>query len=197
MTVFNKKCFLFTGKCILHKSAAETVVFTTDHVLALTPESKVKLDIYQPMRIVACSVPSDSSMSPVPFLMKNLSDVIDSDRNVFFERGYSRRFLAAPDGFNISVHNTLCHANNSTRLHYQHNVEAVYWIKGQGEYALQTGAQKHEFNTEKHHGTLILLESDAHVVKIGPTDSISICLFFPALKGNERLKFDQESGSSY
>ena len=187
----------FTGKCILHKSAAETMVFTTDHVLALTPESKVKLDIREPMRIVACSVPSDPSMSPVPFLMKNLSDVIDSDRNVFFERGYSRRFLAAPDGFNISVHNTLCHANNSTRLHYQHNVEAVYWIKGQGEYALQTGAQKHEFNPEKHRGTLFLLENDAHVVKIGSADSIAICLFFPALKGNERLKFDQESGSSY
>ena len=104
---------------------------------------------------------------------------------------------SCPEGFNISVHNTLCHANNSTRLHYQHNVEAVYWIKGQGEYALQTGAQKHEFNPEKHRGTLFLLENDAHVVKIGSADSIAICLFFPALKGNERLKFDQESGSSY
>ena len=197
MTIFNEKFFLFTGKCILHKNTTETMVFTADHVLALTPESKVKLDIREPMRIVACSVPSDPSMSPVPFLMKNLSDVLDSDRNVFFERGYSRRFLAAPDGFNISVHNTLCHANNSTRLHYQHNVEAVYWIKGQGEYSLQTGAQKHEFNPEKHRGTLFLLENDAHVVKIGSADSIAICLFFPALKGNERLKFDQESGSSY
>ena len=40
---------------------------------------------------------------------------------------------------------------------------AVYFFKGQGEYVLQNGEEQHEFGTEKHHGTLILLERDAHV----------------------------------
>ena len=149
------------------------------------------------MRIVACSVPRDPNMSPSPLLLKSLSEVIDSDRNVFFERGYSRRFLAAPDGFNISFHNTLCHSNYSRGLHYPHHVEVAYYFEGQGEYVLQNGEEQHEFDSEKHHGTLFLLEHDAHVAKIGAADAISIVLFFPPLKGTERLRFNQESGSSY
>ena len=82
-------------------------------------------------------------------------------------------------------------------LHYQNNVEAVYFIKGQGEYVLQSGGEQHEFDSVKHNGTLILLEHDAHVVKIGAADSTAICLFFPPLKGTERLKLDQQPGSSY
>ena len=168
-----------------------------DHVLALTPDNKVKADVQEPMRIVTCSVPRDPSMSPTPLLLKSLSEVIDSDRNVLFQHGYSRRFLAAPDGFNLSVHNTLCHPNPFIRLHHQYNVEATYFVKGQGEYVLQNGEAKHEFDSEKHNVTLILLEHDAHAVKIGEADSIAICVFFPPLKGIERLKFDQESGASY
>ena len=186
-----------TGRCTIQNDANEELLFTVDHVLALTPDNKVKADVQEPMRIVACSVPGDPSMSPTRLLLKSLSEVIDSDRNVFFERGYSRRFLAAPDGFNLSVHNTLCHPNHITSLHYQHNVEANYFIKGQGEYVLQNGEGKHEFDSEKHSGTLILLDREAHVVKIGATDSIVICVFFPPLKGTERLKFNQEFGSSY
>ena len=196
--LFLKKAHpFFIGRCTVYKDGTEELVFTTDHVLALTPDNKVKANIEEPMRIVACSVARDPNMSPVPFLMKNLSEVLNSDRNVFFERGYSRRFLAAPDGFNISFHNTLCYSNFTTSLHYQHNVEAVYWLKGKGEYVLQNGEEWHEFNSEKHHGTLILLNHDAHVVKTGPADCIAICLFFPPLKGTERLKFNQKSGTSY
>jgi len=187
----------YPGRCTIQNDANEELLFTADHVLALTPDNKVKADVREPMRIVACSVPRDPSMSPTPLLLKSLSEVVDSDRNIFWERGYSRRFLAAPDGFNLSVHNTLCHSNHSTSLHYQHNVEVVYFIKGQGEYVLQNGEEQHEFDSEKHNGTLILLEHDAHVLKIGAADSIAICLFFPPLKGTENLKFDQESGSSY
>ena len=124
--LFLKKAHpFFIGRCTVYKDGTEELVFTTDHVLALTPDNKVKANIEEPMRIVACSVARDPNMSPVPFLMKNLSEVLNSDRNVFFERGYSRRFLAAPDGFNISFHNTLCYSNFTTSLHYQHNVEAV------------------------------------------------------------------------
>ena len=61
----------------------------------------------------------------------------------------------------------------------------------------KTAKGKHEFDSEKHNGTLILLEHDAHVVKIGTADSIAICMFFPPLKGIERQKFDQESDASY
>ena len=128
--------------------------------------------------------------------MKSLDEVIDSDRNVPFENGYSRRFLAAPDGYNISVHNVLVKTEFNKHLQYLNNKEVTYFIKGQGEYIWENGQCRHEFDSEKHHGTLFLVANDAHEVKIGASDSIAICLFCPPLKGDERLKADQ-SGSSY
>jgi len=188
---------LFTGRCIIiHNDATEQVPFTTDHLLALASENTVHANIQEPMRIVAVSVPRDPSMSPLPLLLKSLSEVVGSDRNVSFEGGYSRRFLAAPDGYNISFHNTLIHASCNARLEYPHNMEANYFIKGQGEYVWKNGQQ--QFNFEKHHGTMLLVEYDAHEVQIGAQESIAICLFFPPLKGTERLRMNQEPGlSSY
>ena len=186
---------LFTGRCTIHSDATEQLLFTADHLLALTSESTVYASVQEPMRIVAASVPRDPSVSPPPLLMKSLSEVVDSDRNVFFKGGYSRRFLAAPDGYNISFHNTLVHANFNAHLHYPRNMEANFFIKGQGEYIWKNGHQ--QFDSEKHHGTMLLVEQDPHEVKIGASDSIGICLFFPPLKGTERLRLDQESGSSY
>jgi len=186
---------LFTGRCTIHNDATEQLPFTADHLLALTSENTVRANVQEPMRIVAVSVPRDPSMSPLPLLMKSLSEVVGSDRNVPFEGGYSRRFLAAPDGYNISFHNTLAHASFNARLHYPHNMEANYFIKGQGEYVWKNGQQQFDF--EKHHGTMLLVEHDAHEVKIGGSDSIAICLFSPPLKGTERLRLNQESGSSY
>ena len=186
---------MFTGRCAIHNGATEQLLFTADHLLALTSENTVHANVQEPMRIVAVSVPHDPSASPVPLLMKSLSEVVGSDRNVFFKGGYSRRFLAAPDGYNISFHNTLNHANFNARLHYPHNIEANFFIKGQGEYIWKNGQQQFDF--EKHHGTMLLVEHDAHEVKIGPSGSIAICLFFPPLKGTERLRLNPESGSSY
>ena len=188
---------LLTGRCTIHKDAHKELAFTADHLLALTSENSVHANVQEPIRIVAVSVPHDPNMSPSPLFLKSLSEVVDSDRNVSFGHGYSRRFLAAPDGFNISVHNTIVHAHFNPHLHYPHNMEANYFIKGQGEYIWENGQQKHEFDSEKHHGTMLLVEREAHEVKIGANDSIAICVFFPPLKGTERLKFNQESGSSY
>ena len=115
----------------------EGLQFTADHLLALTSENSVHANVEEPMKFVAFSVPQDPSMSPSPLFLKSLSEVVDSDRNVSFGNadcgGYSRRILAAPDGYNISVHNTLVQAQFSPHFHYQNNVEAVNFIKGQGE----------------------------------------------------------------
>jgi len=69
---------------------------TADHVLAVTPDNKVKADVQEPMRIVACSVSRDPSMSPTPLLLKSLSEVVDSDRNVFFQHGTVEDFWPPP-----------------------------------------------------------------------------------------------------
>lgn len=181
----------------MHKASHEELQFTPDHLLSLTSENSVHANVQEPMKIVAVSVPQDPSMSPSPLFLKSLREVVDSDRNVSFGNadcgGYSRRFLAAPDGYNISVHNTLVRAQFNAHLHYPHNMEANYFVKGQGEYLWENGQQQHKFDS----GTMVLVESDAHEVKNGASDTTAICVFFPPLKGTERLKFNQESGSSY
>lgn len=186
---------LSTGRCIIHKDEHEELPFTADHLLALTSENSVRANVQEAMRIVVVSVPQDPSMCPSPLFLKSLSEVVNSDRNVSFEHGCSRRFLAAPDGYNISVHNTFVEAHFNPRLHYPNNVEANYCIKGKGEYFWENGQQQHDLDSEN--GTMVLVEHDAHEVKIGASDTIAICVFFPPLKGTERLKINQESGSSY
>ena len=152
---------MLTGRCTIHKDAHEKVAFTADHLLALTSENSVHANVQEPIRIVAVSVLHDPNMSPSPLFLKSLTEVVDSDRNVSFGHGNSQRFLAAPDGYNISVHNTFLRAHFNPHLHYPHNTEAAYFIKGQGEYIWENGQQKHEFDSEKHHGTMVLVEREA------------------------------------
>lgn len=189
--------YCIEGRCIIHDSATKQLSFTADHLLALTSGKSVHMRVQELVKIVAVSVPRDASVSPPHLLMKSLDEVIDSDRNVPFENGFSRRFLAAPDGYNISFHNTFCSTKFSKHLQYLNNKEVVYFIKGQGEYVWENGKRRHDFDSEKHHGTMFLVANNAHEVKIGARDSIAICLFFPPLMGNERLKTGQENGSSY
>lgn len=188
---------ILTGRCVIHDGATKQLPFTADHLLALTSDKNVHIRIQEPVRIVDVSVPHDTSVSPPPLLMKSLDEVTDSDRNVPFEDGLSRRFLAAPDGYNISVHNTFCSSSFSKHLQYLNNKELVYVIKGQGEYVWQNGQCRHDFDSEKHHGTMFLVGNNAHKMTIGARDTIAICLFYPPLMGNERLKTGKEGGSSY
>lgn len=185
------------GRCVIHDGATKQLPFTADHLLALTSDKNVHVCIQEPVRIIAVSVPHDTSVSPPPLLMKSLDEVTDSDRNVPFEDGFSRRFLAAPDGYNISVHNTFCSRSFSKHLQYLNNKELVYVIKGQGEYVWENGQCRHDFDSEKHHGTMFLVGNNAHKMTIGARDTIAICLFYPPLMGNERLKTGKEGGSSY
>ena len=195
--MLNVRLLFATGLCTVYRSETEELIITADCMLALSSERSVSVSVQEAARIVAVSVPRDPNLVPKPLLMKTLDDVICSDRNVFFERGYSRRFLASPDGYNVSVHNTLAFANYETNLHFLHNVEGAYIVKGQGEYVWNNGKERHEYNSEKHEGTLILLQHDAFIVKVGAHDVIAICVFFPPLKGSEKLTFDDESVSSY
>ena len=188
---------LLTGRCTIHNDTHEELSFTADHLLALTSDKSIHANVQESARIVAVSVPQDPSMSPSPLFLKSLSEVINSDRNVSFEQGSSRRFLAAPDGYNISVHNTFVQARLNVHLHYPHNFEANYIFDGQGEYIWENGKQQQEFDSEKHHGTMVLVEHDAHEVKFGANGTTAICVFFPPLKGTERLKVNPGSGSSY
>lgn len=75
---------LFTGRCTIHNDATQQVPFIADHLLALTSENTVYANVQEPMRIVAASVPRDPSVSPQTLLMKSLSEVVGSDRNVSF-----------------------------------------------------------------------------------------------------------------
>ncbi|MCB1102031.1 MAG: ectoine synthase, partial [Kiritimatiellae bacterium] len=65
-------------------------------------------------------------------LVRQLDDVRGSQREVRAGNWTSRRLLLAEDGMGFSLHDTLIHAGTTTRMHYQHHLEAVYCIQGRG-----------------------------------------------------------------
>ena len=159
---------------------------TADQVLALTADAEVELEVKENMRLVAVSVPGDSNATPQRICVKSLGELIGSERDVDWVHGRSRRFLTAGDGYNIGIHNTTITAN--TRLQYRRHFEGVYVIKGDGTtYSWDGGQQSHTFVPD---GTMFLMDKhDAHTISIEGAGASSICVFFPALKGDETHTF--------
>lgn len=113
--------------------------------------------------------------------VKTLSDILDTDAHVKGDAFESRRVLLAGDGLGYSFHDTLIRAGTTQHLHYKNHIEANYCIEGTGEvecvatgrvWPLAPGAM------------YVLDQHDAHIVR-AETDMRLICIFTPALTGQE------------
>ena len=170
---------------------------TADQMLALTAETEVAVKVLEPTRLVVVSVPRDPKMSPKSICLKSLSDdIINSELDVDWGKGRSRRFLVAGDGFNIGVHNTTVTANCA--LQYPRHMEGVYVFEGEGTtYTWESGQKSHTFLPN---GTMFLMdENDAHEISICGKGYTAISVFSPPLQGHETHFKENMSGgfSSY
>ena len=114
--------------------------------------------------------------------VKTLSDILDTAAHAKGEAYESRRILLAADGLGYSFHDTIIKASSTQRLEYKNHVEANYCIEGEGEVE--------EVATGKvwplRPGTMYVLENhDPHIIR-ATTDMRLICIFTPALSGEER-----------
>jgi L-ectoine synthase len=114
-------------------------------------------------------------------IVRKLSDLLGSDRDVEAPTFRSRRFLLAKDGLPFSFHDTWLFAGMETNMWYRHHIEVVYCIEGKGVLDnLETG-ESHVIEP----GVMYALDQhDRHRLK-AQTDLRMVCIFTPPLTGNE------------
>lgn len=119
---------------------------------------------------------------------------LDSVTTVEWGNGLSRRFLVEADGMGYTVTDTIVRAGTKSRLEYRHHLEACYCIAGSGE-VIDTAGTSHPIVP----GTLYALDQhDAHWLVASPHEDLRlVCMFTPALQGEERHSLDGDEFSHY
>ncbi|MFE7591779.1 ectoine synthase [Kitasatospora sp. NPDC057512] len=123
-------------------------------------------------------------------LIRDLADV----KTVEWGNGLSRRFLVESDGLGYSLTDTVVNAGTKSRLEYRNHLEACYCIAGSGE-VIDMDGTSHPITP----GRLYALdEHDAHYLVAGPEEDLRlVCVFSPALRGDEVHQLDAHSSSAY
>lgn len=119
---------------------------------------------------------------------------IDNVPTVEWGNGLSRRFLVADDGIGYTVTDTLVRAGTKSRLEYRNHLEACYCIAGSGE-VIELDGTSHPLVP----GTLYALDKhDAHFLVASPHEDLRlVCMFTPALRGDEAHSLDEQVSSAY
>jgi L-ectoine synthase len=114
-------------------------------------------------------------------IVRKLTDIIGTDRDVDDGNWVSRRLLLRKDGMGFSMHETILRAGTETYMWYKHHLEAVYCIDGEGEVEDLTTGTIHRLEP----GTLYALnDHDKHIVR-AKTDIRTVCEFYPPVTGQE------------
>lgn len=119
---------------------------------------------------------------------------IESVKTVEWGNGLSRRFLLAEDGLGYSLTDTTVQAGTKSRLEYVNHLEACYCIEGSGE-VIELDGTSHEIVPGRMYA---LDQHDAHFLVASPHEDLRlVCVFSPALRGDEVHSLDAHSSSAY
>jgi len=123
-------------------------------------------------------------------IVRALPDV----KTVDWGNGLSRRFLLESDGLGYTVTDTIVRAGTRSPLKYRRHLEACYCIEGSGE-VVDANGTRHAVVP----GTLYALdEHDPHYLCAADDEDLRlVCVFSPALQGDERHSLDAEDFSHY
>lgn len=114
-------------------------------------------------------------------IVRNLEELIDTERDVRGPVWSSRRFLLAEDGVGLTLTETTTEAGAEQVLWYKHHVEANYVIEGEGEVEnLASG----EVFALRPGSVYVLDQHEKHRLK-SFTRMRLVCVFTPALSGRE------------
>jgi L-ectoine synthase len=115
-------------------------------------------------------------------------------KTVEWGNGISRRFLTESDGMGYTLTDTIVNAGTKSRLEYRNHLEACYCVEGEGEVVDMDG---NSFPITP--GVMYALDKhDAHFLVAAPhTDLRLICMFTPALRGDEVHSLDSATFSQY
>jgi L-ectoine synthase len=123
-------------------------------------------------------------------IIRKLTDVI----SVEWGNGLSRRFLLESDGMGYSLTDTIVNKGTRSLLEYQNHLEACYCIEGKGS-VIELDGTEHIIET----GTMYALDKrDAHYLCASDDEDLRlVCMFTPALKGEEHHDFASGDPSAY
>lgn len=114
-------------------------------------------------------------------IVRRVSDVIGTDRDVVTPNWASRRLLLKQEGMGFSLHETTIFAGTETFIWYKHHFEAVFCVEGEGEVELLADGSIHPIRP----GTVYALDRhDKHLLR-ARTDMRMLCVFNPPLTGQE------------
>jgi L-ectoine synthase len=120
-------------------------------------------------------------------IVRTLDEIIGGSRHVSGEGWESRRILLKADKMGFSLHDTIVKEGTEQHLHYKNYLEANYCIEGRGEVVdVKTGKT---FPISP--GTLYALDqNDEHILRAISGDLRLVCVFNPALSGQEKHQAD-------
>jgi len=125
-------------------------------------------------------------------IVRTLSEIAGTERDVNWGNGQSRRFLLEADGLGFAFTETLILAGTDIFIQYKNHLEACYCIEGAGEIK-DEGGNTHRISP----GTLYALDkNDPHYLRAW-TDMRLISVFNPPIKGDEKHNLAGDETSSY
>ena len=110
-----------------------------------------------------------------------LEDLLGTERVVKDDNWESRRFLLKDDNVGFSLHDTVLYAGTETYIWYKNHIEAVYCIEGEAEIETVEDGKKYQIKP----GTMYCLDGHEKHYLRAKTDFRVVCVFNPALVGNE------------
>jgi len=126
-------------------------------------------------------------------IVRDLQDLVNSERDIDWGNGNSRRFLIEHDNMGYSLTDTIINAGTTSLLEYKNHLETCYCIEGEGEvktfndgkvYPIKAGSMYALDNNERHYLTAF-------------TTMRLVCVFSPALKGKEAHNLSSLESSCY
>lgn len=123
-------------------------------------------------------------------IIRDLSTV----KVVEWGNGLSRRFLLEADGLGYTVTDTIVRAGTGSRMEYKRHLETCYCIAGRGE-VIDASGKVHAIEP----GTMYALDkNEPHCLVASCDEDLRlVCVFSPALKGDERHNLESERFSHY
>lgn len=124
-------------------------------------------------------------------IVRRLNEILNTERDIDWGNGQSRRFLIEADGMGYSLTDTTIIAGNESLLEYKNHMETCYCIEGEGE--VEANGVVYPLKP----GTMYALNNhDKHFLRAKTTMRL-VCVFTPPLKGNESHKLAPGVSSCY
>ncbi len=124
-------------------------------------------------------------------IINSISNIENTERDVFWGNGQSRRLLLEADNMGYGLTDTVVEAGTASLLEYKNHLEACYCIEGEGEVIDQTTGITHKIVP----GTMYALDkNEKHILKADKTMRL-VCVFNPPLKGREAHTLGAESSA--